>query len=141
MDFLARLVNELIQEGVKIGIQKIGEFVSKEICDANSTTKCNNSTITNTDGQKNQIHNNATENCENEVNTISVELDDGTFEDFLILDVVKHNCLDYVALAPPESNEYFIYAFEEEGDNIEFFSVDDIEYEIVSKIFKARLEA
>ncbi|PKN72302.1 MAG: hypothetical protein CVU50_07885 [Candidatus Cloacimonetes bacterium HGW-Cloacimonetes-3] len=141
MDFIARLVNELIQEGVKIGIQKIGEFVSKEICDANSTTKCNNSTITNNDGQKNQKDNIATENSNYEDDTITLEWEDGTTEGFLILDAVKHNCLYYAALAPRGSNEYFIYAFEEEGDNIEFFSVDDIEYEIVSKIFKARLEA
>lgn len=82
------------------------------------------------------------ENCNCEDDKITLELDDGTSEEFTILDTVEHKGKHYIALAPEEGDEYFIYGFKEEGENVEFFSVDDdAEFEEVGKIFEARFEA
>jgi uncharacterized protein YrzB (UPF0473 family) len=79
------------------------------------------------------------ENCDCEVDTITLELEDGTTEDFIILDTLEHKGNHYIALAPQEGDEYFIYGFKEEGENVEFFSVDDDnEFEEVGKLFEAK---
>ena len=77
------------------------------------------------------------ENCE--CDTITLELEDGTSEEFIILDTVEHEGKHYIALAPMEGDEYFIYGFMEEGENVEFFSIDDDkEFENVAKVFELR---
>jgi uncharacterized protein YrzB (UPF0473 family) len=80
--------------------------------------------------------------CDDETcdcDTITLELEDGTSEEFMILDTVEHKNKNYVALAPMEGDEYFIYGFKEDGENVEFFSIeDDKEFESISKIFEKR---
>ncbi len=72
-------------------------------------------------------------NCD----TITLELEDGTSEEFLILDTIEHKKKNYIALAPLEGDEYFIYGFKEEGENVEFFSIDDDkEFDAVAKVFE-----
>jgi uncharacterized protein YrzB (UPF0473 family) len=91
---------------------------------------------------KDQACNCEDENCDCEVDTITLELEDGTSEDFIILDTVEHKGKNYIALAPQEGEEYFIYGFKEEGENVEFFSVDDDkEFDEVGKIFEDRFAA
>jgi uncharacterized protein YrzB (UPF0473 family) len=57
--------------------------------------------------------------------TITLELEDGTKEEFMILDSLEHDKKNYIALAPLEGDEYFIYGFKEDGENMEFFSIED----------------
>lgn len=80
--------------------------------------------------------------CEDEdcgCDTITLELEDGTSEEFFILDTLEHKKKSYVALAPMEGDEYFIYGFKEDGEHVEFFSIeDDKEFEDVSKVFEKR---
>jgi uncharacterized protein YrzB (UPF0473 family) len=71
--------------------------------------------------------------------TITLELEDGTSQEFLILDTVEHKKKHYIALAPLEGEEYFIYGFKEAGENTDFFSIDDEkEFESIAKIFEKR---
>jgi uncharacterized protein YrzB (UPF0473 family) len=73
--------------------------------------------------------------------TIKLELEDGTSQEFLILDTVEHKKNHYIALAPLEGEEYFIYGFREAGENTEFFSIEDEkEFDAVAKIFEKRFE-
>jgi uncharacterized protein YrzB (UPF0473 family) len=80
--------------------------------------------------------------CEDEscnCDTITLELEDGTSEEFMILDTVEHKKKNYVALAPLEGDEYFIYGFNEVDESVEFFSIeDDKEFDAVAKIFEKR---
>ena len=88
-----------------------------------------------------ELKNEACECNEEECNcdTITLELEDGTSQEFIILDTVEHKKKGYIALAPMESEEYFIYGFKEEGENVEFFSIDDDkEFEHVAKVFEKR---
>ena len=74
-------------------------------------------------------------NCD----TITLELEDGTSQEFMILDTLEHKKKNYIALAPVEGDEYFIYGFKEAGEHLEFFSLDnDKEFESVAKIFEKR---
>ena len=76
-------------------------------------------------------------NCD----TITLTLEDGTEQEFIILDTVKHKKKDYVALAPVDGEEYFIYGFKEIGENVEFFSIEnDKEFEAVAEIFEKRFD-
>jgi len=78
--------------------------------------------------------------CDDETcdcDTITLELEDGTAEEFMILDTIEHKKKHYIALAPMEGDEYFIYGFKEEGEHVEFFSIDDDkEFESVAKVFE-----
>jgi len=75
------------------------------------------------------------DNCE--CDTITLELEDGTSQEFLILDTMELKGNHYIALAPMEGEEYFVYGFKEEGDNVEFYSIeDDAEFDEVAKAFE-----
>jgi uncharacterized protein YrzB (UPF0473 family) len=77
-------------------------------------------------------------NCD----TITLELEDGSLQEFMILDTIEHRKKHYVALAPLEGDEYFIYGFKEEGENVEFYSIDDEkEFDGVAKVFEKRFAA
>jgi len=77
------------------------------------------------------------ETCE--CDTITLELEDGTTEEFMILDTIEHKKKNYIALAPLEGDEYFIYGFTEAKDHVEFFSIEeDSEFDNVAKIFEKR---
>jgi uncharacterized protein YrzB (UPF0473 family) len=77
-------------------------------------------------------------NCD----TITLELEDGSSQEFMILDTVTHRKKNYVALAPLEGDEYFIYGFKEEGEHVEFYSIEDEkELDGVAKVFEKRFAA
>ncbi|MBM4399889.1 MAG: DUF1292 domain-containing protein [Candidatus Cloacimonetes bacterium] len=78
----------------------------------------------------------ASEDC-NCDETITLELEDGTSQEFLILGTIEHKKKNYVALAPMEGEEYFVYGYKEQGENLEFFSIeDDDEFDNVAKLFE-----
>jgi uncharacterized protein YrzB (UPF0473 family) len=71
--------------------------------------------------------------------TITLELADGSSQEFIILDTVTHRKKNYVALAPLEGDEYFIYGYTEKGEDVEFFSIEDEkEFDGVAKVFEKR---
>jgi uncharacterized protein YrzB (UPF0473 family) len=77
-------------------------------------------------------------NCD----TITLTLEDGTEQEFIILDTLEHKSKNYVALAPLEGDEYFIYGFNEVDESVEFFSVEDEkEFDAVAKLFEKRFAA
>jgi uncharacterized protein YrzB (UPF0473 family) len=75
--------------------------------------------------------------------TITLELQDGTKQEFIILDTVTHRKKHYVALAPTEGDEYFIYGFNEAAEGeVEFYSIEDEkEFDGVAKVFEKRFAA
>ncbi len=76
-------------------------------------------------------------NCD----TITLTLEDGTSQEFIILDTVEHENKNYVALAPLEGDEYFIYGFNEVDEAVEFFSIEDeAEFNAVAQIFEKRFD-
>ncbi|HOD17405.1 MAG TPA: DUF1292 domain-containing protein [Candidatus Cloacimonadota bacterium] len=91
--------------------------------------------------QEKENHNHAC-NCEDEepeIDTITLELEDGSKQEFLILDTVEFNEKYYIALAPVDSDEYFIYGFRDAGEHTEFFSIEDEqEFDSVADIFEKR---
>lgn len=92
--------------------------------------------------KKDLEHQNHACECEDEscnCDTITLELENGEKQEFIILDTLEHKKKHYVALAPVEGEEYFIYGFEEVDDSVEFFSIeDDKEFDNVAKIFEKR---
>lgn len=78
--------------------------------------------------------------CENEEgdnNTITIEMDDGSKKDFIVLDMLKHEGKQYIALAEVDSMEYDIMSWELDGDNVELSVIeDDAEYEAVGTKFQ-----
>ncbi len=84
-------------------------------------------------------------NCEHENNLITLEMEDGTSKDFVVLDVLEHNGNHYVALAEENSEEYDILRFVEVDDNMELSIIeDDAEYNLVAdkfdELFSSSLE-
>jgi len=74
-------------------------------------------------------------NCD----TITLELEDGTSQEFILLDTLKQGKKNYIALAPLDTDEYFIYGYKEIGEYVEFFSLDeDKEFDKVAAIFEKR---
>lgn len=81
-------------------------------------------------------------NCNEEdcsCDTITLELEDGTSQEFEILETIEFEEKNYIALAPLDSDEYYIYGFKEDGENVEFFSIDDDkEFEKISELFEKK---
>jgi hypothetical protein len=74
---------------------------------------------------------------ETENNVITIEMDDGTKKDFIVLDMQKHEGKQYIALAEVDSMEYDIMSWELDGDNVELSVIeDDAEYEAVGTKFQ-----
>lgn len=82
--------------------------------------------------------------CGEESNIISLELEDGSTKDFLVLDVIDLETGTYMALAEVGSNEYDILRVEgeEAEDNLELVVIeDDEEFNKIAKLFQERFEA
>jgi hypothetical protein len=92
--------------------------------------------------EKEKIHKDHDCDCHDEdcnCDTITLELEDGTSQEFIILDTVEYKKKHYVAMAPVEGEEYFIYGYREEGENVEFYSLEDEkEFDGVAKLFDKR---
>ncbi len=78
--------------------------------------------------------------CEGEEgtdNTITLEMDDGTVKDFIILDVLSHEGKQYIALAEVDSMEYDIMAYEVEDETVELSVIeDDDEFNAIAAKFE-----
>ncbi|HOY84663.1 MAG: DUF1292 domain-containing protein [Candidatus Cloacimonetes bacterium] len=75
------------------------------------------------------------EECES--NTITIELEDGSSKDFIVLDVITHEGKQYMALAEVDSMEYDIMSWEVDGENVELSVIeDDAEFNAVAAKFE-----
>lgn len=77
--------------------------------------------------------------CDNEecnCNTITLDMEDGTQKDFIVLDVIEHEGKQYIALAEVDSMEYDIMSMAVVDDNVELSVIeDDDEFETVAALF------
>ncbi len=72
--------------------------------------------------------------------TITLEMEDGSFEKFIFYGTLEHQNKHYIALAPLEGEEYFIYGLKEAGEEMEIFPIDDMkELEVVAEVFEQRI--
>lgn len=71
--------------------------------------------------------------------TITLQMNDGTPQEFNILNTLEHNGKQYVALSELDSEEYDILRFEEVGDDEDNIALsiieDDEEYNTVADRF------
>lgn len=78
--------------------------------------------------------------CEGEEvdsNTITIEMEDGSTKDFIVLDVITHEGKQYMALAEVDSMEYDIMSWEVDGENVELSVIeDDDEFNAVAVKFE-----
>ncbi|HOZ01270.1 MAG TPA: DUF1292 domain-containing protein [Candidatus Syntrophosphaera sp.] len=69
-------------------------------------------------------------------NTITLDMEDGTTKDFIVLEVLEHEGKQYIALAEPDTMEYDILSMTVSGDNVELGVIeDDDEFEKVAAKF------
>jgi len=62
------------------------------------------------------------------IQTIEIELENGTIEECEILDILEVDGKSYVALLPLDSNEYFVYECKGMDDeNIDILNIEDDE--------------
>ena len=60
------------------------------------------------------------------IQTIDLELEDGTIEECEVLDILEVDGKSYVALLPLEGNEYYVYECRfPDDENIEILNVED----------------
>ncbi len=70
-------------------------------------------------------------------NLITLDMEDGTQKDFLVLDILEHEGQKYIALAEVDSNEYDILAMTVVGENVEMNIIeDDDEFNAVAAKFE-----
>ena len=68
--------------------------------------------------------------CENEdcdSNVITLDMEDGTQKDFLVLDIIEHEGKQYIALAEVDSMEYDIMSMAVIDENVELSVIEDDE--------------
>jgi len=69
-------------------------------------------------------------------NTITLDMEDGTTKDFVVIDVIEHEGKQYIALAEVDSMEYDILSMTTVGENVELGVIeDDAEFEAVAAKF------
>jgi uncharacterized protein YrzB (UPF0473 family) len=81
------------------------------------------------------------EDCDHdhESNVITLDMEDGSQKDFMVLDMLQHEGMNYVALSEVGQMEYDILRFEEMEENLELSIIeDDDEYERIAKVFEER---
>ena len=59
------------------------------------------------------------------IETISLELEDGTIEECEVLDILEIDGKKYISLLPLDSDEYFIYECKVVNDEIEIINITD----------------
>lgn len=78
--------------------------------------------------------------CEHEecdCNTITLDMEDGTQKDFIVLDIIEHEGKQYIALAEVDSQEYDIMAMNVVGENVELNVIeDDDEFNLIAMKFE-----
>ncbi|MCB5265981.1 MAG: DUF1292 domain-containing protein [Candidatus Cloacimonetes bacterium] len=87
---------------------------------------------------KNEDH----EDMEDELSrVITLEMEDGTEKDFVALDMLEHEGINYIALSEVDSMEYDVLRFVEVDDALELSIIeDDAEYDKVTDLFKEKFE-
>jgi len=71
------------------------------------------------------------------IQTIMLDLEDGTTEECEILEIIEVDGKAYVALLPLDKDEYHVYGVVEHGEEIEILNIEDEdEYEKVVKAFE-----
>ena len=72
------------------------------------------------------------------IQTIELELEDGTFEECEVLDILEIDGKSYVALLPLDGNEYYVYECKGlDEENIEIVTIeDDEEHEKIISAFE-----
>lgn len=60
-------------------------------------------------------------------NIITLDMEDGSQRDFLVLDVIEYKAVSYVALAEVDSNEYDILRMDVQDDIVELAVIEDDE--------------
>ncbi|MBW6514563.1 MAG: DUF1292 domain-containing protein [Candidatus Syntrophosphaera sp.] len=64
--------------------------------------------------------------CEHEdSNVITLDMEDGTQKDFLVLDIIEHEGKQYIALAEVDSMEYDIMSMAVIDENVELSVIED----------------
>ena len=61
------------------------------------------------------------------IQTVMLELEDGSTEECEVLEVLEIDGKEYIALLPLEKEEYYIYGFKSHGDEIEIINIEDSE--------------
>ncbi len=80
--------------------------------------------------------------CEERDNLITLEMDDGTLKDYVILDMLTHEGKNYIALAEVDSVEYDIMSYEEDGESMMLNVIeDDKEFNAVAMKFEELFES
>lgn len=71
-----------------------------------------------------------------ECDTITLDMEDGTQKDFLVLDTLEYEGKNYIALAEVETMEYDILRMNVVGETVELNVIeDDAEFEAVAAKF------
>ncbi len=77
--------------------------------------------------------------CDHESNIITLDMEDGSQKDFMVLDMIQEDGGNYIALSEVGAMEYDILRFEEIEDNLELSIIeDDEEYNRIAKVFEER---
>jgi uncharacterized protein YrzB (UPF0473 family) len=83
--------------------------------------------------------------CEGEecnCNTITLDMEDGTQKDFMVLDILEHEGKQYIALAEVDSMEYDIMSMVVDGENVELSVIeDDDEFNAVAARFEEQFQS
>lgn len=73
-------------------------------------------------------------------NTITLDMEDGTQKDFIVLDILEHEGKQYIALAEIDSMEYDIMSMVIGEENVELSVIeDDAEFDAVAARFEELL--
>jgi hypothetical protein len=71
------------------------------------------------------------------IETVELELEDGTIEECEVLDIIEVEGKSYVALLPLDKDEYYVYGVLEDGEDMEIINIDDeVEYEKAVRAFE-----
>lgn len=81
-------------------------------------------------------------NEENDNLYITLEFEDGSEVECLVMDTINLDGKDYMALLPEGQEEYYVYGYKELEDGIEIINIDDeVEFKKAVDEFQARFDA
>ncbi|MCB5288207.1 MAG: DUF1292 domain-containing protein [Candidatus Cloacimonetes bacterium] len=89
------------------------------------------------------LKNEADEDMDDELSSvITLEMEDGSEKDFVALETLQHEGVNYIALSEVNSMDYDVLRFVEMDEVMELSIIeDDDEYELITDLFRAKLEA
>jgi len=70
---------------------------------------------------------NVEDNEQEYIETVELELEDGTIEECEVLDIIEVEGKSYVALLPLDKDEYYVYGVQEDDEDIEIINIDNEE--------------